>query len=975
MASIVAQTSTAADHSKFKTCEQSSFCQRNRNHKPFDQGWTLDMTTVKVQGLDVAGELHDEKNPSLRLQLLLSLTQKGAIRLKIDQLNSTRNRFEAKDALNPTLSYKQLSVEQIDDQKCTFKFGVVQDQKDESSPPSIYKLVLSASPFKAEVFDPKGSIVVLLNSRGLMKFEEYQELSHQPQDQSMFGAPKEAQAYDEAGRPLEEKSASEQEESPQAEAQVAEASTNANTYVESFSTFTDSRPYGPMSVGMDIHFPNSDHVYGIPEHADTFNLKDTRPSIGDPYRLYNVDIFEYELESPMSLYGSIPFMLSHSKNVGSFGLMWLNPSETWIDIESNHSQSRSAGVVDMISSFVSSDKKLTGRFTHWFSETGLIDIWLMPGPEPATVVAFNAEIFGTIPMPPVYSTGFHQCRWNYYTAQEVMQVDQGYDQAEVPLDAVWLDIEYTVGRSKKYFTWDPITFANHIQLANNLSSKGRRLIAIIDPHIKKEDGYDVYEEGNSMDLWVKDPSGQKSYEGWCWPGASLWPDFLSPKVRDWWASKFNPSYFPGDPNTLVDIWNDMNEPSVFSGPEVTAPRDLRHIDGWEHRDLHNMYGFYMTQATFEGMAKYRGHLDRPFILTRSFFAGSQRSCAAWTGDNMAKWDHLKITIPMMLSLSVSGMPFVGADVGGFFNNPESDELLIRWHQAGAFQPFFRAHAHHDARHREAYMFQGQTLELLRNAIRLRYSYSPYWYSLFFESHMNGMPMMRPLWFHEHLDEKTYDLEDEYLLGYSLLVKPVLDKGINNMDVYLPGSSGTTAWFDLNTHLTYPGGKMINVQVDIRTIPLFQRAGTIIPRQYRMRRSLELLMKEPVTLDIVLGENQGKTYAHGSLFVDNYKQLVPDTNSASVKDILYYDEYIYIKPSTNANLAHGTIERIVIYNWPNSKRIKSILVAPDTNNYANSSILNYKLSPPRQDGTALLEIRKPQLMADWKVWMLKIELTN
>lgn len=980
MASTLLPGSSGVDKSKFKSCEQSSFCQRNRNHQPFEQQWTLDLSTLRQDGLNVAGELFDSKNPTVRLQMLLFLTQKGAIRMRIDQLNPTRARYEPKEAFNPTLSFKQLLVEELNEAKCTFRFGLSTSESDQHGDKqrSSYKLILTASPFQAEVLDSSGKTVVSVNSRGLMRFEDHKELNHAAPEQPLFGAPKQAQAYDEAGRLIEEKSESEegQSDQPAAEAQVAEsANTDTRTYVESFSTFTDLRPYGPMSVGMDIYFPNSDHVYGIPEHADSFALRDTRPNIGDPYRLYNVDIFEYELNSPMALYGSIPFMISQSKTVGTFGVFWLNPSETWIDIESNHSQTRNAGVVDMISSFVSSDKKMTGRFTHWFSETGLIDIIFMPGPDPPTVVGYNAEIFGTIPMPPVYSTGFHQCRWNYYSGEEVMQVDRGYDQADVPLDAIWLDIEYTVGRSKKYFTWDPVTFSNHIQLASNLSNKGRRLIAIIDPHIKKEDGYDVYDEGTAMDLWVKDPSGKNSYEGWCWPGASLWPDYLSPKVREWWATKFNPEYFPGDRNGLVDIWNDMNEPSVFSGPEVTAPRDLRHVDGWEHRDIHNMYGFLMTKATYEGMSKYRSHLDRPFILTRSFFAGSQRYCAAWTGDNQARWDHLKITVPMILSMSIAGMPFVGADVGGFFNNPESDELLIRWHQAGAFQPFFRAHAHHDARHREAYLFQGQTLELLRNAIKMRYSYTPYWYSLFFEAHMNGSPMIRPHWFHEPQDEKTYHLDDQYLLGYALLVKPVLEKGVSSVDVYLPGAAGQTAWFDLNSHKMHQGGKTVNIPVDLHTIPLFQRAGTIIPRHYRMRRSIEYLMKEPVTLDIVLGENQGKTYAHGSLYVDAFKKLEPDTESASSKDILYYDEYLYIKPSTNADLSHGLIERIVIFNWPKERTINSILVAPEANNYADTKTLNFKLDSPRPDGTALLEIRKPQLSRDWKVWMLKIEVSS
>lgn len=952
------------DRTKFKTCEQSSFCQRNRNHQPFEQDWALDLSTIVQDGMDVSGQLTDKKNPVNKLKVILSMTEKGALRMKVDELNPTRHRFEAKDALNPSLNFKKLKIDELNEYTCHFSFGYEGSQ---SSSPSTYRLRLTGHPFKAEVLDQAGNIIVLLNSRGLMRFEVYKE--QETQSQPLLRAPREAQAYDETGKPVGEQAGNQEE--PHAEAQVTEQQNDVKSYAESFSTFTDTRPYGPMSVGLDIHFPNSDHLYGIPEHADSFQLKDTRPNIGDPYRLYNVDIFEYELNSPMALYGSIPFMIAQSKNVGTFGVYWLNPSETWIDIESNHSHSRNAGVVDMISSFVSNDKKMTGRFTHWFSETGLIDIWFLPGPNPTVVSNSNAEIFGTMPLVPPYSIGFHQCRWNYYSGDEVMQVERGYDMVDTPLDAIWLDIEYTAGRSKKYFTWDSTAFGNHIEVANNLSSRGRRLIAIIDPHIKKEDGYDIYEEGNSLDLWIKDVDGQKNYEGWCWPGASLWPDFSCSRVRDWWATKFNPSYFPGEQNTLVDLWNDMNEPSVFNGPEVTAPRDLRHTGGWEHRDIHNMYGFYVTQATFEGLVKYRSHLDRPFILTRSFFAGSQRFSSVWTGDNQASWSHLRATVPMELSISMAGMPFVGADVGGFFNNPESEELLIRWFQAGAFQPFFRAHAHHDARHREAYIFQGQTLDLLRDAVNLRYSFIPYWYTLFFEAHLTGVPMMRPTWYHESSDENAYNLDDQHLVGQALLVKPVLEKGVTSTEVYLP-TDGQTEWFSLNSHTMHTGGESVVVPVHIGTIPMFQRAGSIIPRQHRLRKSVELLMPDPVSLHIVLSKDQGKSYARGYLYVDDFKKLEPDSKSATLKEIVYFDDYLYVKTTSDANLTHGLIERVIIYNWPSNRAIKSVVVAPDSNNYSNGELLEYYLDEPRADGTVKLEIKRPQISKNWKVWMLKIE---
>ena len=191
------------------------------------------------------------------------------------------------------------------------------------------------------------------------------------------------------------------------------------------------------------------------------------------------------------------------------------------------------------------------------------------------------------------------------------------------------------------------------------------------------------------------------------------------------------------------IWNDMNEPSVFSGPEVTMPKDLRHLAGTvEHRDVHNLYGHYMHRATFEGLLhRTDGPSKRPFVLTRAIYAGSQRFAAKWTGDNRADWSHLAASVPMLLSLSLAGMPFVGADVGGFFGDPEP-ELLMRWYQLGALQPFFRAHAHIDTRRREPWLIAEPFQTNIKRAIRMRYHLLPYLYTLFRDAAAGGKPINR-----------------------------------------------------------------------------------------------------------------------------------------------------------------------------------------------------------------------------------------
>lgn len=591
---------------------------------------------------------------------------------------------------------------------------------------------------------------------------------------------------------------------------------------ETFKGSTDSKPNGPMSLGMDVTFIGFEHVYGIPEHADSFSLKDTKGTM-DPYRLFNSDVFEYDLYSPMTLYGAYPLMIAHSIQPKTVGLFWLNPSETWIDIESSNT-----GIGSLLTNLVSESKP--NKLTHWISETGLMDMFFLLGPMATDVMYQNGQLLGTTQLPPIYSIGYHQCRWNYFSDQEVMEVDEKADLYDIPMDSIWLDVEYTESRSKKYFTHDSIMFKNWQSMIQNLTAKGRRLITIIDPHLKRESGYHIYDEASSQGLLTKDSKEDKDYEGWCWPGSSVWPDYLNPLVREWWADKFDPKHFPGFEGGIIDYWNDMNEPSVFSGPEITAPRDMRHIDNVEHREIHNIYGYLMTKSTWDGLLKHRPNL-RPFILSRSFFAGSQRNVAIWTGDNMSKWEHLKITIAMLLSHSIVGITFIGADIGGFFFNPESEEIMIRWYQASIFHPFYRAHAHLDTKRREPWVYSDFTRQSIRQSIRIRYSYLPYMYQLFYENEQLGMPPFRPLWMEFPTDSKTLSIDTAHMLGSDLLFAPILDKELKQLDIYLPKKQHEqTFWMDVFSNHVYQGGQEYRFEVDINSIPIFQRSGSIIPKR-------------------------------------------------------------------------------------------------------------------------------------------------
>ncbi|TPP39644.1 putative glucosidase ii catalytic alpha subunit [Fasciola gigantica] len=288
-------------------------------------------------------------------------------------------------------------------------------------------------------------------------------------------------------------------------------------------------------------------------------------------------------------------------------------------------------------------------------------------------------------------------------------------------------------------------------------------------------------DAHAKEIFVKTHGGE-TFEGWCWPGSSSWPDFMSPHVRKWWSEMFV-QYEPKQSNSVF-TWNDMGEPSVFNGPEVSMHKDTVHFSGWEHRDVHNIYGLHIHQASWDGQLLRSGGVERPFVLTRAFFAGSQRTSAVWTGDNTADWGHLQISVPMILSLSIGGITLSGADVGGFFGNPDH-ELLARWYQAAAYQPFFRAHAHMDTKRREPWLVSEPYFQAIREAIIARYQLLPYWYTMFARAEADGQPVMAPMWYHFRHLEKTYSLELQYMIGEAILVRPVTTQGASSVEVYLP----------------------------------------------------------------------------------------------------------------------------------------------------------------------------------------------
>ncbi|KAI5780831.1 glycosyl hydrolases family 31-domain-containing protein [Geopyxis carbonaria] len=877
----IAQVAVTVKHENFKTCAQSGFCKRNRaladQAAAVGPAWIspyeLEADSVTLEKGVLSASiwkditLSNGESSKIELPLSISLLDNGVARVTIDERKRQQKDIDLRGGSKARKErYSEAEKWALVGGKNHHEDASLEKNKGTTTVTYGFggnnKLVIEHKPFKVS-FLRDGELQIVLNDRKLMNVEHWRPKIEKPEG----------------------------EEVPEGTEASQGGEDESTWWDESFGGNTDSKPRGPEAVAMDITFPGYQWVYGIPEHASSLSLKETRGGEGnyeDPYRLYNSDVFEYEIDSPMTLYGSIPFMQAQKKD-STVGVFWLNAAETWIDI---------------IKSRPSKDTMSNERgstHTHWISESGLLDIFVLPGPTSAWLYEQYGALTGYTTLPAEFSLGYHQCRWNYVSQEDVKDVDRKFDKFDIPYDVIWLDIEYTDG--KKYFTWDPLNFKDPVSMQDTLAKRDRKLVAIIDPHIKNENGYDISKQMNDQGLAVKDKEGEKSYDGWCWPGSSHWVDCFNPAAIKWWKSLFDIKTFPfATPN--LHIWNDMNEPSVFNGPETTMPKDNLHYDNWEHRDVHNLNGMTFHNATYEGMVARlgKGKERRPFVLTRSFYAGSQRTAAMWTGDNQADWSHLAQGFPMILNQGIAGMPFAGADVGGFFGNP-SKELFTRWYQAGAFYPFFRGHAHIDAKRREPYLYEEPYRSIVRDAIRLRYSLLPVWYTAFHRANFEGMPVIRPHFVMFPGDEAGFELDDQFFLGDSgLLAKPVVTEGATTVDIYIPDDE---PYYDYFNHMVYRGRGYKTVPAPLNALPLLMRGGHIIPRKDRHRRSSGLMKYDPYTL-VVNINNQG--VAGGVLYVDDGETFENEKGA-------------YIHRSFIFRQAEGTLASGNIHKDPTSAKAK------------------------------------------------------
>lgn len=543
-----------------------------------------------------------------------------------------------------------------------------------------------------------------------------------------------------------------------------------------------------------------DAIYGLGDKPGCLNKR------GYSYVNWNTDDPAPHVDSFKSLYKSIPFFIVLGDEY-CYGIFADNTYKTTFDF----------GYENTDYYFVEHEK-------------GELDYYFMPGNDMAEVVGLYTSMTGTTPLYQRWIYGSHQSRWGYYTQDEVLDIADKFRELDIPCDVIHMDIDYMNGY--RVFTFDDKKFPDVKGLSEKLADRGVKLISIIDPGVKKDEDYFMYKEGMEMDAFAHDTDGSV-YENAVWPGTSVFPDFTKQSVRSWWGDKTKILLKHG----IRGIWNDMNEPASFNGP---LPDDVQFEYG-AHEKVHNIYGHFMAKATYEGLAKNDGG-KRPFVLTRAAYSGSQKYCGGWTGDNHSIWAHIALSLEQVCNLSVSGLAMCGSDIGGF-GSDTTPELLVRFYEAAVFVPFFRNHSAMGTRRQEPWQFDETTIDAVRKTVKLRYRFIPYIYDLAHECEKTGAPIVRPLVYEYPEDKHVRNISDEYMLGSFVLVAPVIAPGKEAREVYLPDGD----WYDYYTGEKYSGGRYILADAPLDKVPVFIKAGAIIPVADGEIRSTEDITEDKISI--------------------------------------------------------------------------------------------------------------------------------
>jgi len=587
-----------------------------------------------------------------------------------------------------------------------------------------------------------------------------------------------------------------------------------------------------------------EHFYGFGERTGLLD------KLSDRVTNWTVDALDYGSLTD-EMYQAIPFFIALRPKVG-YGIFFNTTFWSQFDIGADQ-----PGV--------------------WRMETrgDQLDYYIIYGPEPANILRTYTQLTGRMPLPPRWALGYHQCRWSYESETVVRLLAREFRDRRIPCDVIHLDIDYMQGY--RVFTWSPKRFPDPGKLISDLAQDGFKTVTIIDPGVKYEPeaDYSVFDQGVEHDYFVRKADG-KLFHGYVWPDKAVFPDFLRPDVRQWWGDLQKSLTEIG----VAGIWNDMNEPAIDDRPfgdpgnKIWFPLDAPQGGGGAggennslpserttHAEVHNLYGLSMAQACAEGLERLRPN-ERSFVLTRSGYAGVQRWSSVWMGDNQSLWDHLEMSLPMLCNMGLSGVGFVGCDIGGFAGNATA-ELFARWMQVGMLYPLMRGHSAMTTARHEPWVFGDRVEHICQEYINLRYQLLPYIYTLFWEAATTGAPILRPLLYHFPNDPKTYTLYDQVLLGPFLMAAPIYRPGIEHRAVYLP--AGT--WYDWWSGESYEGPIHILAHAPLERMPLYVRAGAVIPMvpvmQYTDERPIDQLTLRiwSGTGEWTLYEDDGRTFEY------------------------------------------------------------------------------------------------------------------
>ncbi len=560
---------------------------------------------------------------------------------------------------------------------------------------------------------------------------------------------------------------------------------------------------------VEVSYGSNVDLYGMGEVTGPLRRNDTETE------LWNTDNYGYRKAGGKRLYQSHPWVMGVRDDGSAFGIIADNTWRQSFDLKNP---------VTIV------------------SDGPPFRVIIIEKESPRELLKTLADLTGRIELPPLWALGYQQSKYSYYPDSRVKEVASEFRKRNIPCDVIWMDIDYM--DHFKVFTFNSRYFPDPAGLNDYLHSINFKTVWMIDPGVKKEDGYFVYDQGTGGNYWVQN-SSNNLFTGTVWPGECVFPDFTMPETREWWGTLYNDFIRTG----IDGVWNDMNEPSVFNGPDGTMPADNWHRGGGSlqpgtHLRYHNVYGMLMVKASRDGIMKVNPD-RRPFILSRSNFLGGQEYAATWTGDNEATWEHFKMATPMILNLGLSGQPFSGPDLGGYKGSPDST-LFANWIAVGAFYPFCRNHTEKGNNGHEPWVFGREIEEVSRTALERRYRLLPYLYTLFRESSQTGMPVMRPVFFADLTDKSLRSEEEAFMWGDDLLIIPGWSE-----DPRLPGG----IWRSVSLR-----GDAEN---DGFQPELKQRGGSVIPVG-PVIQSTEEFRTDSLTLLVCLNKENKAT---GTLYVD------------------------------------------------------------------------------------------------------------